>query len=57
MLKKNYEKPNAEYIAFYSEQEIAAELPLELYANEDINAGISGGMGTGDIRPGVPNDD
>lgn len=58
MLKKVYEKPMAEYFAFYSNEEITAELPLENYANDDGsmggNAGVSGELGTGDIRPGVP---
>lgn len=28
-MKKNYLKPNAEHIAFYSEEDIAVVLPLE----------------------------
>ena len=60
MLKKVYEKPTAEYIAFYSDEEITSNLPLENYANSDGsmggNAGVSGNLGTGDIRPGVPLD-
>ena len=60
MLKKVYQKPKAGYIVFYSDQEITSNLPIENYANEDetydANGGVSGSLGTGDIRPGVPID-
>ena len=51
MLKKNYEKPMAEYISFYTEEELTADMPLERYANEDSegNAGISGDLGLGEV--------
>lgn len=44
-MKKIYEKPKAEYIAFYSDEEIAANLPLAQYANDDGEGGIIGGSG------------
>jgi hypothetical protein len=41
----------AEYIAFYTEEELTADMPLERYANEDSegNAGISGDLGLGEV--------
>ena len=46
MSKKSYQKPLAEYIAFYSDEEIASTLPLADYANrssDEITGGVSGG--------------
>ncbi len=46
MSKKNYQKPLAEYIAFYSDEEIASTLPLADYATRsgnEITGGVSGG--------------
>ena len=37
-MKKKYEKPNVEYIAFYTDEEIAKVLPLE----ENIEGGMTG---------------
>ena len=34
-MKKTYVKPNAEYIAFYSDEEIARTIPLEEGALSD----------------------
>lgn len=47
-MKKIYLKPNAEYIAFYSDEDIAAVLPLD----ENIDVEVGGSMGTGPIPPG-----
>ena len=51
MVKKKYEKPIAEYIAFYFDEEITANLPLSAYANDDDsmsgNAGASGSWSEG----------
>ena len=47
MLKKNYQKPTAEYIAFYSNEEIASTLPLATYANESDDSNITGGVSGG----------
>ena len=50
MSKKNYQKPKAEYIAFYSDREIATALPISDYDDPtvDIGPGTSGfGTGTG----------
>ena len=44
-MKKIYEKPKAEYIAFYSDEEIASNLPLAKYANSEGGGGIIGGSG------------
>ena len=53
MLKKNYEKPQAEYIAFYTNEEIASNQPLggiHTFANDtDGNAGVSGDLGLGEV--------
>lgn len=40
-MKKIYEKPDAEYITFYSDEDIASVLPLN-----DFN-GVGGGTGVG----------
>ena len=57
MQEKIYIKPKAEHIAFYSDEEIAAELPIANYANGDGMegglGGMSGNLGTGDLEPGV----
>ena len=42
-MKKNYLKPDAEYITFYSDKEIAADLDIKDYANDDGNGGVVGG--------------
>ena len=57
MAKKLYIKPDAEYVAFYSDEELNASLPIggiDTYANEngDIDAGLSGGIVVGPGRPG-----
>ena len=40
MQEKNYIKPKAEHIAFYSEEEITAvALPVQYYANSDDGMG------------------
>ena len=38
-MKKNYLKPDAEYITFYSEEAITAELDIEDYADGDVVGG------------------
>ena len=47
MSKKNYQKPSAEYIAFYSDEEITRSISLSegvAAQNEDeITGGVSGG--------------
>ena len=56
MKEKNYVKPKAEHIAFYSKEEIAAELPLSQYANADMDGdpGMGGSQfGTGLVDPGM----
>lgn len=55
MRKRIYEKPSAEYIAFYSDEEIAADLPLKNYANDSMGGvgGMSGSMGSGETEPGI----
>ncbi len=48
MEKKEYLKPNAEYIVFYSEEEITAVMPsVDSFASEDpeLDLGLSGGSG------------
>ena len=40
-MKKHYLKPDAEYIAFYSDEEIAADLDIKDYANENNGGDIS----------------
>ena len=51
MLKKKYQKPSAEFIAFYSDEEITSNMPLATYANDDGsmggNAGTSGSWSEG----------
>lgn len=51
MLKRNYQKPVAEYVAFYSNEEITSTLPLANYANEsddnNVTGGVSGGWSEG----------
>ena len=32
-MKKNYVKPDAEYVAFYSDEDIASVLPIDRYKN------------------------
>jgi hypothetical protein len=60
MKKKFYVKPTAEYIAFYSDEEITADLPLgdiQTYANDGGSGTImSGTMGEGTLEPGIPLD-
>lgn len=56
MKEKNYVKPKAEHIAFYSKEEIAAVMPLDQYANADMdgNPGVGGSqIGTGPVDPGM----
>lgn len=50
MKRKNYLKPEAEHIVFYSEEDIATNIPLEVGAameTEDKEAGTSGAFGEG----------
>lgn len=35
-MKKNYVKPDAEYVAFYSDKDIATVLPLEDYGDDNV---------------------
>ncbi len=41
-MKKIYLKPDAEYIAFYSDEDIAAVLPLEDNIDGDLIGGSTG---------------
>lgn len=53
MIRKVYLKPEAEYITFYSDEELNASMPIggiDQYADEDdsdIDAGVSGGNTVG----------
>ena len=49
MNKQNYEKPLASFIAFYSEKDIASNMPLGEYAGTGTagGSGVSGGAGIG----------
>ena len=56
MIRKVYLKPEAEYIAFYSDEELNASMPvggIDQYANEEFegDGGMSGGVVVG---PGNP---
>ena len=57
MTRKVYLKPEAEYVVFYSDEELNASMPIggiDTYANEngDIDAGLSGGNSVGgDVDP------
>ena len=51
-MKKNYLKPDAEFIAFYSDEDIAAVLPLENYANEGSGGVLGGSVESGDAPEG-----
>ena len=42
-MKKNYLKPDAEYITFYSDKEITTKLDITNYANDDGDGGVIGG--------------
>lgn len=42
-MKKNYLKPDAEYITFYSDKEITTKLDINTYANDDGDGGVIGG--------------
>ena len=55
-MKKNYLKPDAEFIAFYSDEEIAADLDIKDYANENDGGDIgdlSNVQKPGIVPPGV----
>lgn len=51
MTKKNYQKPSAEYIAFYSDEEITREISLAegvaAQNDDEITGGVSGGWSEG----------
>ena len=48
-MKKPYQKPQAGYTAFYSNEEIASVQPLSNYSDPsiDVGMGTSASMGTG----------
>lgn len=53
MQEKNYIKPKAEHIAFYSEEEITAVAPpVQSFVNSDPEGGVVGGSQV--IVPGNP---
>lgn len=53
MNKKNYLKPDAEYVSFYSKENMMANLSIEDYATEDdgIVGGVSGVGGSSGEGP------
>lgn len=56
-MKKHYLKPDAEYIAFYSDEEITSVQPLDKFANNDGGSGDLGEMSNvqqpGPVPPGL----
>ena len=50
-MKKIYVKPNAEYITFYSEEEIARVIPLEEGSESDVGGGVVGGSVSDTDKP------
>jgi hypothetical protein len=54
MNKKIYEKPLANFLAFYSEKDITSEQNVNDYVGGDLSGGVSGGAGLGgEIEDGV----
>ena len=51
MTKKNYQKPVAEYIAFYTDEKIMRTITLAegaaAQSNDEITGGVSGGWSEG----------
>lgn len=57
MAKKIYVKPDAEYISFYSEEEIMSVQNIADYANETGDGNADAGNASGGLEEGGGHDD